>query len=327
MAEETVKPNYFVRALISVFSLLLAAMIGYRFVEVIPRGEINAGLVTLLCLLLVVVLAESFDNFSVGKLTSISREVVKKEKEVSKLEQEKSQLFSQLVSLSVSQAQNQTHTNVYGDYNAAVVSPATKPEIEEKRSDESATQSKEDSASDNAESKISQTAERVEDAPVIPPLIPQAAVRLRFDWSKAEDIAYNKFFGQYDVAALRIQRNIKLTEKEQAFDPVSSTPVLFDAYYESLGNETFVEFKSATASIMFRDRLYVMLSKVNHYRLTKRNESSLILVLIRVPGENERLGNFERVLRDFAPAKSSGLLKVHEMILTEQEAALCREEY
>jgi uncharacterized membrane protein len=68
------KPNYYVRTLITLLCILLTSMILYRYVSVLPRGEISAGIIVLLCLLLVLVLSESFDNFSVGKLVSVSRE-------------------------------------------------------------------------------------------------------------------------------------------------------------------------------------------------------------------------------------------------------------
>ena len=69
------KPNYYVRTLIALFCALIVSMIAYRYVWVEPRGEISVGIITLLCLILILVLAESFDSFSVGKLISVSREV------------------------------------------------------------------------------------------------------------------------------------------------------------------------------------------------------------------------------------------------------------
>ncbi|GEB70298.1 hypothetical protein [Pseudoalteromonas carrageenovora] len=67
----------FVRVLISIFCFLLAAMVLFNYVVVEPKGEINNGIVFLLFLLLVLVLAESFDNFSLCKLVSITREAKK----------------------------------------------------------------------------------------------------------------------------------------------------------------------------------------------------------------------------------------------------------
>ena len=68
------KSSLFVRVLITIFCVLLTSMILYNYILVDPKGEINNGILTLLSLLLILVLAESFDNFSLGKLISITRE-------------------------------------------------------------------------------------------------------------------------------------------------------------------------------------------------------------------------------------------------------------
>ncbi|MGI0154488.1 hypothetical protein ACQ661_12620, partial [Pseudidiomarina sp. WS423] len=101
------KENWFVRVLIVLFCLLLASMIAFSYFGVEPKGQINSGIVTLLLLLLILVLSESFDNFSIGKLISVTREAKRKEKEVQKLEKEKSELLSQLITISSTQHQTQ----------------------------------------------------------------------------------------------------------------------------------------------------------------------------------------------------------------------------
>lgn len=91
-------------------------MIIFNFYFTEPKGEISSGAITLILILTILVLSESFDNFSVGKLVSISREAKKKEAEVKELEQKNSSLLNQLISISNTQSQQQNHTNVYGDY-------------------------------------------------------------------------------------------------------------------------------------------------------------------------------------------------------------------
>ena len=133
--------NWWVRSQILVLTLLLVAMVGYRFVKSNPPLQIDAGLLIVLALIVVLVLSEAFDSFSVGKLISISRKVDEKEKEVAKLEDQNAKLLSQLINISSHQAQSQSHTNVYGDYHAAPsVQKATDEEVEENRSQEAATE-------------------------------------------------------------------------------------------------------------------------------------------------------------------------------------------
>lgn len=114
--ENPEKKSTFVRVLITLLSLMLVGMISFNFYFTEPKGEISSGVITLILIVAILVLSESFDNFSVGKLVSISREAKKKEAEVKELEQKNSSLLNQLLSISNTQTQQQNHTNVYGDY-------------------------------------------------------------------------------------------------------------------------------------------------------------------------------------------------------------------
>lgn len=110
------KSNIFVRVMLVLLVLLLACMIGYSFFFVEPKGTITPELISLIIIMVVLVLSESFDNFSVAKLLSISREVDKKDAENQYLEERNDKIMSQLISISTCQSQTQSHTNVYGDY-------------------------------------------------------------------------------------------------------------------------------------------------------------------------------------------------------------------
>ena len=299
MEEVAKKTNWFVRILISAFCLLLVGMVLYRYLCVEPRGDITAGVITLLCLLLVLVLSESFDSFSVGKLISVSREVKKKEKEVEKLEKQNAHLLTQLISISNTQSQTQSHTNVYGDYHATpTVQKASATDVQEKQSSD-------------AVSAAPQT----------------EAPRVTTNWRKAEEIALAKYLQQRSLHPSNAIIEAKLVSQFQGIDPISSMQPVFDAYIKETDHETFVEMRPATfMPLMFRDRLYVMLSKINHYRTAKRVEAHLDLVLMKLPAEEPRNSNsFSRLLESFEPAIASGLLKIHEIEFTAEEAASCRD--
>ncbi len=119
--EDTEKEvSWFTKILLMVFSGLLFSMIVFNYFYIDPKGDINVGLVTLLLILLVLILSETFDQFSIGKLISISREVKKKEKQVQELEKKNATLFNQLMNISNSQGQSQQHINVSGDLNTTM---------------------------------------------------------------------------------------------------------------------------------------------------------------------------------------------------------------
>lgn len=299
MEEVAKRTNWFVRILISAFCLLLVAMVLYRYLCVEPRGDITAGIITLLCLLLVLVLSESFDSFSVGKLISVSREVKKKEKEVEKLEKQNAHLLTQLISISNSQTQTQSHTNVYGDYHATpTVQKASATDVQEK-----------------------QTSDAVGAAPQT------ESPRATTNWRKAEEIALAKYLQQRSLHPSNAIIEAKLVSQFQGIDPISSMQPVFDAYIKETDHETFVEMRPATSMhLIFRDRLYVMLSKINHYRTAKRVEAHLDLVLMKLPTEEQRSSSsLSRLLESFEPAIASGLLKIQEIEFTAEEVASCRD--
>ena len=110
------KTNWFVRSAIILFCAVLTGMIIYNYFFIAPKGQINQGVIVLLLMILVLVLAESFDSFSIGKLISITREAKKSEEQKEVLEKRNSELLNQLITISNIQTQTQQHTNVYGDY-------------------------------------------------------------------------------------------------------------------------------------------------------------------------------------------------------------------
>lgn len=115
MEDTSKKANCFVRTLIVAFCVLLVSMIVYNYFYIDPKGDISSGLITLLFILLVLILSESFDQFAIGKLFSMNREAKKKAAHVQNLEKEKADLLSQLITISTSNNQTQQHINVSGD--------------------------------------------------------------------------------------------------------------------------------------------------------------------------------------------------------------------
>ena len=292
------KPNYFVRTLIFLLCVFLAGIIAYKFLCVEPRGVLDSGVLMVIGLIVVLVLSESFDNFSVGKILSISRVVKKQEKEIEKLERQNENLLTQVVSVSAVQNQNQSHLNVYGDYHVAppAVTPATPEEVEQNES----------------ENITSQTGA----AASSPPQSSRASV----NWRMAEELALNRYLDDKKTLRESVIPEAKLTSQFDGVDPISTQSVIFDAFLKSDDGHVFVEFRpERSVSPIFRDRLYFMLSKVNHYRQAKKTEAYLELVIMKVPdGETARFPT-RRLLDNFAPAIASGLLRVMEVEFTAQE--------
>jgi len=94
---------------------MLTVMILVNFFYVEPYGDFKYGSFILLSMLIILVLAESFDSFSIGKLLSIKREFENKKEENKILERKNSELINQIISLSVNQNQKQQSNTYIGD--------------------------------------------------------------------------------------------------------------------------------------------------------------------------------------------------------------------
>lgn len=301
MVADAKPKNYFVRFLLGMLCILIAGMVVFRYLRVEPIGEITIGVLVLIALLVVLVLSESFDNFSIGKLVAISRDVRKKEAEIEKLEKLNASLLSQLIAVSNSQSQRQSSTTVQGDYyaTAPVVQKATDAEVEEKQNSENRA--------------LAATAAEV----------PAPA---RMDWARAESMALEKLLKLRNIHPSNLITEAKLSFL-QGVDPISNIHPIFDGYIKETDGETFIDMRpERLLSPMYRDRLYVMLSKIHHYRATKQINAHLDAVILKVPGEEGRgiWGNTQKVFQYFEPAIASGLLKIHEIQFTEAEANECR---
>ncbi|MEC3875759.1 hypothetical protein [Chryseobacterium salviniae] len=109
------KLSTFSKFLIAFFAFLLVLMIGYNFIFVEPIGVLKNNNLILIFIILIIILSESFDNFSIGKFLTISRKLEESKNENEKLEKKNAQLINQLISIT-SNEQKQSSTNVFGDY-------------------------------------------------------------------------------------------------------------------------------------------------------------------------------------------------------------------
>lgn len=292
--------NWWVRTQVGALTLLLVGMAAYRFWLTEPQGTLDSWLILLVLLIIVLMLSEAFDSFSVGKLLSFSREVQKKEQEVAKLEERNAQLLAQLITVSAQQSQSQSHTSVFGDYHAAPRVEKASPEEVQKRV--------EDEASEEA-------IEAAEEAPE-----PAPAPRRILSGLKMEELGLEHYLQLKGYAHDWVLREAKLVSDFRDLDTISNTAMLFDAFVRAPGKDIFVEVRRARfASQSLRDRVYMMLSKIDHYRRKKNVDAHLDLVLVGSPTAAMRPRDEERLLDEFQPALATGLLQIVRIELTAEE--------
>lgn len=291
------KPNWFVRILIILLCIFIGGLIYFNFFWSSPPAQISGGLLVLVAFLIVLVLSEAFDNFSISKLITLSRTVKEKEIKNQELKKENAELRNQIVSISTNISQKQVNsTFVLTDELAKMftVKQADEPEKEEKRNE---------------------TEEPTEE---------RQTTRKFISFSKFEEVALPKFLQSEGLNQLPLVRDAKLVSQFQQVDPISEYSPIFDGYIKTVDTEIFIEMKSKRMGPMLRERLYIMLSKINYYRTIKKVNAYLYLVLIVRPDDEEQPGGrnnsfVDRILQEFEPAMTNGLLQVRTVEITQQE--------
>ncbi|HGY0697320.1 TPA: hypothetical protein ACNUSR_000865 [Vibrio cholerae] len=294
------KVNYFVRCLIVGLAAFIVWIISYSLLSPDSKGAISAGMITLVILLVVIVLSETFDQFSVGKIFSLSKEVAKKNGSIVRLKNENTELRKELVNVVTSINQHQTSTNIIGvspaDIAKAIgVEKATPDEITEKRTEE-----------------IEEIPERVR------------PIRRIIDHRKLEEIVFNNFLKTRNLTNLDLIREAKLVTQFSGIDAISNTQPIYDGYINTGESEIFIEIKIARAStIMIRERVYLMLNKIYLYNKIKNANAHLNLILVDIGGEDDDRNriqrNFELLKEFFEPSILRGLLRIVPMSLSEVE--------
>ncbi|WP_156374461.1 hypothetical protein [Pseudorhodoferax sp. Leaf274] len=229
----------------------------------------------------------------------MSKEVAEKKAQVSELKTENRELRSQVISIATNVSQRQTSTNILGlPQDLArmfTITSAGEAEVEEKQAED-------------------------HQAPAQEQPVPRPR---RLDRRRLENLAVDRFLKENDLSQFPIVHEAKLTAQIEIIDQVSTSSPIFDAYLTSLDAEIFIEVQSsnrfANASFI-RDRLYVMLTKLSHYKALKKTNVFMSLVLVNLPGEEARPSQLSRLFAEFQPAISGGLLRIVEIVVTEEEA-------
>ena len=120
---------------------------------------------------------------------------------------------------------------------------------------------------------------------------------------------------------LPIIRDAKFVSHFHQIDPVSEYSPIFDGYIKKVDAEIFIEMRvKGLMGNSTRSNLYIMLSKINYYRTIKKVNAFLYLVLVFRPDDDEqRYIQKNKILQEFEPAITNGLLQIKIIKITQQE--------
>lgn len=303
----TNKTNWYTRVFIIILCFFIGSLILFNFFWSCPPAQISKELVILVGFLIILVLSETFDNFSIAKIITLSKNVKKIEHKNEELKKENFELRNQIISISTSVNQKQFNSTVFlADDLAKMLSvkPADEPEKQQKLKET------EEEAKQGTTTTTTTTTLNTE----------ESITRRFINTKRYEELALPKFLASEGLSQLPIISDAKFTNQFQQIDPVSEFSPIFDGYIKTIDTEIFIEMKIKNRSMMIlRERIYLMLSKINYYKNIKRVNAYLFLVLIIKPDDEQNESILDRIKKEFEPAISNGLLRIREIEITSEE--------
>lgn len=310
MIESNKKANWFVRVLIIVLVIFIGVIIWISLINNSKPFEITSGIVLLISLIVIIVLSEVFDNFSLGKIISISREVNKLENKKLDLENKNSDLQNKIIQLfqtinMIQQTNISTNNNPVQITNNVGIKTASDEAVENKE--------KEEERVAKIEEENLETVSAVSKTTSLPYSI------LRQVNHVLEKKAINQFLERYQLNLVNLQEQVEFSESFKYFDPIMDRITVFDGYYNYGDGELFFEAIIDNFSPMAFDRLYVQLAKLYFYKQIKNNPVEMILFLIKTPKPSYRPYRPQRIGELFQPAILNKILRIETIEIEELE--------
>jgi hypothetical protein len=309
MNEQKSSPNYFVRIGIIAVVLYICYLVCSSFLLGPDPHVITNGIIVLLTMIILLVLAESFNSISFGSILGLKRDVQKAEDEKQEAKSEVRELRTTLLSMATNVHQSQVTTNISGldvptlrrVLGIAEASPEDKAKSKDVEEEKSA------------------------------PLSPTPDVTQKVDYeagrklrARLENELFERFSSKYNIPGLEIRREVKIESGLEISDPIMDRPIIYDGYVRSSGKEYFIEVSTSSSlgmSGVMADRLYVALAKVLFYRQIKKVDAELVFIYSILPDTVELQGRtpVTRILQWFQPAISNGLLRAEGFTFSQEE--------
>lgn len=269
-------------------SVFLCAVISSMIVFCFIKDDVyfKDSVIILSCLLVIVALSISFDNFSVGKLISIKREANKNLERAEKLENEKNEIFNKLIHIGTNS------NNKFNLSNSKVTISSTIEDLtcnDEKNYEE--------------EQKIFEKSDT-------------DSTKKKFNRKILKTMILKKYYGESKFRELKW--NIKLDEKIIACDKISSRQTFFDAYLETETKEYFIMVINQNLSYPAHDALYIKLNRILSYKNLKNTEKDAQLLIVMARKKDEPAAD-EFLLSYLNKAIASNLLCVEYVEYTDED--------
>ena len=316
------KSNKFVRVLVVIYIIFLFSLIFYNFFRGESKYVFSSGLITVLMIITIVIFSEVFDNMSLGRLLSLSRDVKEKEETIEEVKQENVILRENVISLANVVSQKQTNQTYIGFDHEIFKSLGVVKTDKNDEENEDYTELQ-NGMTDNLEMNPINSARQEL----------RSNVNSREITKKIEKLALEKFLSDQNISPYEVINDVKFSSGFEEADPISSESEKYSAYYKLPDKEIFINVRRAEylgLSVFYRT--YKSLAQLKFYEELKKIKAEMILVITDYPEEYRRIDrdNQDRMVNRFIlrlqPAISNHLLKIEVIKITEEEIKSILEE-
>jgi len=288
--------------LMSFISILI--VLNFLFSE--KSFELTCEIIICLLLLVILCVSESFDNLSIPKLISLSKNIKEVKKENNELKETNVKLLEQIVSI-----KNSNNQNIYLPNSFSTIGSSNINDIN-KNSEEN------DSTNEQVE---------LDNSNVISNKRILASERHKY--RRVFEIFLLKKVLNNEENDSNIQYDVKLINNKPIKDNIMKNEARFDAWKYDGNNNIFYEVKMSPFWMDYPYQLHYMLRTIELYQEVNKCTSKLVLVLPKPDRELEELlfngsdKRFtllkERISNRFEPAIESGLLEILEVDVSKKE--------
>ena len=283
---------------IAILMLFIVIVICFNFFS-LQKYQITSEIIICLLLLVILSLAELFDNLNIPKLLSLSKNIKEVKKENDDLKEANIKLLEQVVSIKSSNSQT-------------IYFPTSFSTIDINKTEENCS-SNEQSETENFDNSSNQRILAAE----------------RRKYRDILEICLLKKVLNNETNNPNIQYEVKLINNKPIEDNLMKSEIRFDALKSDGESNVFYEVKLSPFWMDYPYQLHYMLRMIELYQEVNKCTSKLVLILSRLDKDLKKIlfnmpdNRFtilkEKIASKFEPAIKNGLLEILQLDITKKE--------
>ncbi len=289
---------------IAILMLFIVIVICFNFFS-LQKYQITSEIIICLLLLVILSLAELFDNLSIPKLLSLSKNIKEVKKENDDLKEANIKLLEQVVSIKSSNSQT-----IYFPTSFSTIGSSNIDDINKTEENCSSNEQSETENFDNSSNQRILAAERRKYRDIL-------------------EICLLKKVLNNETNNSNIQYEVKLINNKPIEDNLMKSEIRFDALKSDGESNVFYEVKLSPFWMDYPYQLHYMLRMIELYQEANKCASKLVLILPRLDEDLKKIlfnmpdNRFtilkEKIASKFEPAIKNGLLEILQLDITKKE--------